>query len=181
MTDFSDSELVERCLRGDDAARVLLVRRFERPVFATCLRMLRHQQDAEDVAQETLVRMCRHLASWDGSRQLLPWILAIAANRCRTALAKRSRQPAMSDTLLDPISEDNPAGREIGEELEQALGILREDQRACFALFYEQQLSVNEIAEVMQVAEGTVKTWLHRARKQLADHLRRRGFEGGAG
>lgn len=154
-----------------------LVERFERPVFAVCLRMLRHRQDAEDVAQESLVRMVKHLGGWDGSRELLPWVLAIAANRCRTALVRRSRRPIPAESLPEPVAPPPPQPAGLGEEVEQALGQLREDHRVCFTLYYEQELSVIEIGEIMGVPEGTIKTWLHRARKQLADLLRSRGYE----
>ena len=154
-----------------------LVERFERPVFSLCLRMLRHRQDAEDVAQESLVRVCRHLRSWDGARKLLPWVLAIAANRCRTALDKRSRRPIPSESLPEPESRAEPAPAGLGEEVELALGELREEHRTCFVLFYEQELPIIEISEIMGVPDGTIKTWLHRARKQVADRLRQRGFE----
>ncbi|MFV0442318.1 MAG: RNA polymerase sigma factor [Planctomycetaceae bacterium] len=153
-----------------------LVERFERPVMALCLRMVQHRQDAEDVAQESLVRVCRHLASWDGSRDLLPWVLAITANRCRTALEKRSRRPIPSDSLREPIAPDVPQPQGLGEELELALQHLRIEHRTCFTLFYQQELSILEISAVMGVPDGTVKTWLHRARKQLAELLQAKGF-----
>ena len=65
---------------------------------------------------------------------------------------------------------------DLAEELQLALETLREDQRICFVLFYQQELGCAEIAEVMECPEGTVKIWLHRARHELADHLRRRGI-----
>ena len=146
-----------------------LVERFERPVFGLCLRMLRHRHDAEDVAQESLVRMCKHLGGWDGSRELLPWVLAIAANRCRTALERRSKRPIPAESLPEPVAPPGPPPQGLGEEVELALEQLREEHRVCFTLFYEQELSIVEISEIMQAPDGTIKTWLHRARKQLAD------------
>ncbi|MCA9055306.1 MAG: RNA polymerase sigma factor [Planctomycetaceae bacterium] len=154
-----------------------LVGRFERPVFSLCLRMLRHRQDAEDVTQESLVRVCRHLRNWDRSRELLPWVLAIAANRCRTALEKRSRRPAPTASLPEPVSPPPPAPTGLGEEVTLVLQELREDHRTCFVLFYEQELPIIDISEIMGVPDGTIKTWLHRARKQVAERLRQRGYE----
>lgn len=173
----SEAELVQRCLDGDAEAVRELVQRFERPVYGLCLRMLRHRQDAEDAAQESLVRMCRHLGSWDGSRSLLPWVLAISANRCRTALEKRSRVPPSGISAAEPAEHADPESRDIGEELERALALLREEYRLCFILFYQQELSIIEVSEILAVPEGTVKTWLHRARKQLAESLRTRGYQ----
>ncbi len=69
----------------EQSAVVELVETFRGQVFGLCYRMLRHRQDAEDVAQESFVRALRSLKSWDQKREFLPWLLAIAANRCRTA------------------------------------------------------------------------------------------------
>ncbi len=174
---LSDRELVEECLAGADWAMRQLIERFQRPVFVLCLRMLRQRQDAEDVAQESLARMCRHLAKWDRSRELMPWVLAIAANRCRTALEKRLRRAIPVDGRPESLADGRRETPEIGEELERALGELREEYRICFTLFYEQQCSLAEISEVLEVPTGTIKTWLHRARKELAEILRARGFQ----
>jgi RNA polymerase sigma-70 factor (ECF subfamily) len=139
--------------------------------------MLRHRQDAEDAAQESLVRAVRHLGNWDAGRPLVPWVLAIAANRCRTALERRGRRPAGStEAWPEPVARPAPATSELAEELQRALAELRAEYQACFILFYDQHLSCLQISDVLGVPEGTVKTWLHRARKQLADTLRQRGF-----
>ena len=69
----------------------------------------------------------------------------------------------------------------MAEELQLALGTLREEYRICFILFYQQELSCAEVAEIMQCPQGTVKTWLHRARRKLADSLIRRGVVTDAG
>jgi RNA polymerase sigma-70 factor, ECF subfamily len=64
---------------------------------------------------------------------------------------------------------------DLGEELQLALGRLRDEYRTCFVLFHQQELSCAEIGEIMGCPTGTVKTWLHRARGELAEHLQRRG------
>src|SRR3954468_10312404 len=84
--------LVKRCLRGDQTAMLALVERFQGQVFGLCLRMLGQRQDAEDAAQETFVRVLRNLHRWDAERDFEPWLLAIAGNRCRTALSVRGRR-----------------------------------------------------------------------------------------
>lgn len=172
----SDAELVARCLRGDPSALRELVERFERPVFGLCLRMLRHRQDAEDAAQESLVRICRHLATWDGSRSLLPWVLAVAANRCRTALERRGRRETPVESLPELPARVVSVDGELGQEVGRALESVREEQRLCFVLFYDQELSIQEVSEVLGVPDGTVKTWLHRTRKHVAEYLRQRGY-----
>ena len=171
----SQTDMVQRCLEGEESAQVEFVNLFQHRVFALCLRMLGHRQDAEDVTQDVLVRALRYLKSWDSSRELAPWVLKIAANRCRTALSQRSTRPLPVELSVEPetpISEVEG----VAEEVNRGLSGLREDHRACFVLFYQQELSVAEVAEVMDVPAGTVKTWLFRARKELADYLRKRGL-----
>lgn len=172
-------ELVRRCLASDADGWSAFVERFQQPVFGLCLRMLRHRQDAEDVAQESLVRAIRNLHRWDSERPLLPWLLTITANRCRTALQRRNRRPRATDFAIEPAQDDPQKGDgEIAEEVNLALDELREEYRECFILFYQAELGCAEISEVMGCPVGTVKTWLHRARNQVAERLRRRGVAG---
>jgi RNA polymerase sigma-70 factor (ECF subfamily) len=175
----SDPELVTRCLEGNADACREFVRRFQRMIFSLCFRMLGSYQDAEDAAQESLVRALRGLGGWDRTRSLKPWLLAIAANRCRTALMKRSKQPLATDFAREPEQIDSAEDRVAwSEELELALAHLKPEYRECFLLFHQHDLNCNEVGQVMGCPEGTVKTWLHRARRQLADFLRRRGIVG---
>src|SRR6478672_12236459 len=87
-------QLVGQCLAGDQRSMLALVERFQGQVFGLCYRMLGQRQDAEDAAQETFVRVLKNLHRWDEGRDFEPWLLAIAGNRCRTALANRRRRPA---------------------------------------------------------------------------------------
>jgi len=171
-------ELARQCLTGDAESLRAFVGRFQQLVFSLCLQMMRHRQDAEDVAQESIVRAVRHLATWDQSRPIEPWLMGIAANRCRTALERRNRRPVVMETLPEPSTNAHPTPGGIGEEVQRAVDTLRDDYRQCFTLFHVQQLSVQEISDLMHVPAGTVKTWLHRARKILADELQRRGVTG---
>jgi RNA polymerase sigma-70 factor, ECF subfamily len=157
-----------------------LVERFRGQVFGLCYRMLGQRQDAEDVAQETFVRVLKNLHRWDAGRDFEPWLLAIAGNRCRTALSTRKRRLA-AEILPEQISDGLPdmqAARNLAEEVTLALASVREDYRQAFVLFHEQELSYGEIAEAMSVPLGTVKTWVHRARRELIDQLQRRGVVG---
>lgn len=171
-------ELVDACLAGDSRAAAGLVQRFNGRVFGLCLRMVGHRQDAEDMAQETFVRALASLRRWDRTRPFEPWLLAIAANRCRTLLARRSRRPVSSD-LVEQVPEhrgDDAAARQLAEELERALAGIRPEYREAFCLFHEQHLSYEEIADICDRPLGTVKTWIHRARKDIAAHLLERGL-----
>lgn len=167
-------DLVTRCLAGDQAAVTELVSRFQEKVFCLCYRMVRHRQDAEDAAQESFVRALGSLRNWDSARPFLPWLLAIAGNRCRTLLARRKGRPrAMPPELLEqgPLAVEVPPAvesRQIEEELLLALQLLRDEHRQVFLMFHQDGLSYEEIASAMGRPLGTVKTWVHRARRQLA-------------
>ena len=174
------TDLVERSLAGDAHGVRLLVERLHRPVLSLCLRMMEHRQDAEDVAQESLVRMIRYLGSWDREREFVPWVMTIAANRCRTARQRR-RVLAGVGTVPDEVTVAPEAvgQREISTLVESALQELREDYRAAFVLFHLEHMSIEDVSQALSVPTGTVKTWLHRARKQLADILRTNGVQPG--
>ena len=178
---MDDPALVEAIRSGDPQAIQLLVERFQGVVFGLCLRMLNHRQDAEDATQETFVRALRAIFGFDPARPIRPWLLEIAANRCRTALAGRSRRPRLApvsaaidhpDPRAGPSDPDDLAG-----ELERAVHQLRPQYRLVFQLYHEQSLSCDEIARSLDRPVGTVKTWLFRARAELAEHLSRRGLE----
>ncbi len=170
-------ELVDRSLRGDQAAMLKLVDYYRGQVFGLCFRMLRHRQDAEDVAQETFVRALRSLHRWDPEREFLPWLMAIAGNRCRTLLSSRMRQPPTS-SLVEQLSDnaiEQAEAKNLAEEVELALGTLRVEYRQAFLLFHQHELSYAEISEAMNCPLGTVKTWVHRARRELIARLAQRG------
>jgi RNA polymerase sigma factor (sigma-70 family) len=178
LTLRDDPSLVEALRAGDPLAPAELVERFHGIVFGLCFRMMGHRHDAEDVAQETLLRALRGIAGFDGSRPLRPWLLGIAANRCRTALGRRSRRPTTVEAAPEPV--DHRPGLadpdDLASELERALERLRPDYRLVFALFHEQGLPYEEISQTIGRPVGTVKTWLHRARGELAEYLVRRGL-----
>lgn len=174
---MDDRALVEALRSGDPRGPGLLFDRFHAVVFGLCFRMMGHRQDAEDVAQDSFLRALGAIGGFDAARPLRPWLLGIAANRCRTSLARRSRRPATSEVAEDPVDHRpglaDPDG--LAAELERAIGRLRPDYRLVFVLYHEQGLSYEEIGQATSRPIGTVKTWIHRARAELADELSRRG------
>jgi RNA polymerase sigma-70 factor (ECF subfamily) len=169
--------LVRRCLRGEPQAIGDLVERFQGCVYGLSLRLLNHRHDAEDVTQEVFLRVFRSLGRWDARRPLKPWIIGITVNRCRTWMAQRRRRPEPVDYLQDlvaaPASDDSP---ELLREIQAALADLRPEYRTVFVLFHEQGEPYETIALALQRPVGTIKTWLHRARLEVLERLRRRGM-----
>ena len=119
----------------------------------------------------------RSLRRWDASRPLRPWIMGITINRCRTWMAQRARRPELVDYLHETAA--SPAHMEPSElagEIQIALQTLRVEYRTVFVLYHEQGLAYDEIAAAVGKPVGTVKTWLHRARHEMLEYLKRRGM-----
>lgn len=173
-----DGELVRSCLSGDAEACRSFVRQYQSAVFGVCYRMVGHREDAEDVAQEVFLRAFRNLHRWDSARPLVPWLLTITINRCRTWLSRHSSRRMLSaEVVEEPRDRDSAPDRsDLGEELQRALERLREEYRACFVLYHLNDLNLDEISEIVGSPKGTIKTWLHRARRELAEELQRRGI-----
>jgi RNA polymerase sigma factor (sigma-70 family) len=172
-----DAALVGRCLKGHADAMRQLIERFQAEVFGLCVRLLTHRQDAEDVTQETLLRVFRSLNRWDPTRPLRPWVLGIAVNRCRTWMGRRVKRPELADYLHETAArDDSDDSSELVAEIRQALTALRPEYRSVFVLFHEQGRSYEEIAAAHGRPVGTIKTWLHRTRLEVLTHLRRRGM-----
>ena len=166
-------QLVDRCLTGQQTALMDFVRRFQGQVYGFCYRMLGQREDAEDATQETFIRVLKNLHRWDQERDVEPWLLTIAGNRCRTKLAKRMRRPK-SQPLEIPVPDQfhhRWAGEQLAEEVELALKSVRLEYRQAFVFFHQNEMSYEEIANKMDVPLGTVKTWVHRARRELIRRL----------
>src|SRR6516165_4902721 len=122
---IDDAALVRAIRSGDRQACQLLVERYQGVVYGLCYRMMGHQQDAEDIAQETFLRALKGIFGFDAERPIRPWLLEIAANRCRTALALRARRPKLApasavEDHIDPrpgVSDPD----DLAGELEQAV------------------------------------------------------------
>jgi RNA polymerase sigma factor (sigma-70 family) len=172
-----DLKLVRRCLRGDAEAVRMLVERFQADVYGLCCRLLHHRHDAEDVTQEVFLRVVRSLKRWDGERPLKPWIMGIAVNRCRTWLTQRARRPELvtylQDVVAGPPADDST---ELAHEIQHAVAALRLEYRSVFVMFHEQGHPYEVIAQALERPVGTIKTWLHRARMEVLERLKRRGL-----
>jgi RNA polymerase sigma-70 factor, ECF subfamily len=139
--------------------------------------MLGSTAEAEDAAQEIFVRIYRQLGRYDLERKFSTWTLAIATNYCIDQLRRRRLQLVPLENIV-PWARSRDAGpegealdREARDEVQQLLRYLPEKYRAPLVLRYWEELSCAEIAEILGVPEGTVKTQIHRARKALGKLL----------
>jgi RNA polymerase sigma-70 factor (ECF subfamily) len=171
----TDGELVEGALAGSEHAFREMVRRYERAVFGVIVRVVRNPSRAEELAQDTFVKAFRALHTYDVNRKFSAWLLTIAHH---TAIDE-VRKYAIEATELDPQMPDRtqPSPHQSAERAElaavlrTAIGRLRPEYRELVSLKYEQELEYDEIVEVTGLPIGTVKSSLHRARKELVDHL----------
>ena len=178
-----DAELVAAWQAGDDDAFEQLVRRHEKRVFRLLVRMMGSREEAEDVAQETFISLFRHGKRFRSEARFSTFVYRVAANaalnrrrtlgRSRTRIEKLAVRQAAGDDLpqqpRDP--EDSTLGHELTQHVRDALGTLSPALRMPVVLYDIEGLSYGEIANVLGVAEGTVKSRIHRARQALREEL----------
>lgn len=174
-----DAQLVAQALAGSQPAFQEIVRRYERPVFNLIYRVLHDPALAEDVSQEAFLKAFRSLGSFERSRRFSSWILRIANNAAIDAVRRRRARPRLEPAVAEAAVRPPPDPVEaaaLGDALTAGLSQLRPEWRAAIVLRYQQDCSYEEIAEILGIPEGTAKTFVHRARKQLADALSAAGW-----
>ncbi len=186
---LDDRELATLAAGGRERAFRELLERYERPVFSLIYRMVRDRTLAEDLAQEAFIRAFNAIGTYNTAYKFSNWIFKIANNHTIDHLRKRkldtvsihgsphaTTQDEVSQTRLVVESEDeNPQQllehRELGSQIEAAIGELRTEYRTVILLRHVEGYAYDEIAEIMDLPLGTVKTYLHRARNELKKKL----------
>jgi RNA polymerase sigma-70 factor (ECF subfamily) len=185
----SDQDIVVWAQDGEEAAFRELIRRYQRPVFSLVYRMVRDRELAEDLAQETFIKVLNAIDSYRPEHKFSSWIFKIANNAAIDHLRRREldtlslegapdavtveRQEATALQLRDrsesPLEEME--ARELGSHIEQAIAQLRPEYRTCIMLRHVEGRAYEEIAEILGLPLGTVKTYIHRARAELREIL----------
>jgi RNA polymerase sigma-70 factor, ECF subfamily len=174
-----DRSLVAAAQRGDRSALDTLLRRHYDRVHAVCRRIAGSSRDADDAAQEAMIGIVRGLAKFDGRSAFSTWVYRIATNAALDELRRRRRRPALHvvpDDATPPETTDPTAQRQVEavvdrSSLDGALAGLADDFRTAVVLRDVADLDYAEIAEVLQIPIGTVKSRIARGRSQLADTL----------
>lgn len=189
---MGEKELLRRCRDGDEAAFESLIRLHEKKVYALCRRMCRNEDDALEAAQDAFLALWRGLGSFREDAAFSTWLYRLAANACLDLL-RRERKNAGNLSLdgeesrADPPSpaptpEEAVERNETRRLVREGLLALPDNHREILLLRELEQLSYAEIAEVMELDPGTVKSRISRARLALRNHLAASGnfFESGA-
>lgn len=175
-TAAQDARLLVRVLDGDHDAFNQIMRNHEDRVFSVCLRIMGSRELALDAVQETFLTAFRKADQFKGNSALGTWIYRIAVNTCYDQLRKQKRRAA--DPIpehLDPAdhsAEDAMDSAALRPELQRALAELPEDFRSAVVLADIEGLGLNQVAEIVGVPVGTVKSRVFRGRRLLADMLR---------
>ena len=189
LTTATDQEVVERACEGAETAFRELIRRYQRPVFSLIYRMVRDRELAEDLAQETFVKVLNALDRYRPEFKFSSWVFKIANNAAIDHLRKReldtlSLEGGPDATTADRLEatalqvgdvSESPleelVARELGSTIEQAIGKLRPEYRACIMMRHVEGRPYEEIAGMLDLPLGTVKTYIHRARAELREML----------
>ena len=167
--------LVERVRRGDPAAFDALVGRYMRRAFAVAYRLLGNREDAEDLVQDAFVAVLQKIDTFERGRGFSPWFFRILVNRglnARKARALRTTDEIPAAVAAAGFSPERQAEQtELRDRLRGALATLPERQRVIVELFELEGFGSTEIAEILEIADGTVRWHLHEARKALRQAL----------
>ena len=188
-TSVSDHELVTRAQQGSEKAYRELLGRFQRPVFSIIYRMIRDREQAEDLAQETFVRVFNNIDRYDPRYKFSSWIFKIATNLTIDWIRRKELDTVSIDGSRNAVTaeqieatsitiasqDENPEelleAKELGEEIEGAIDKLRPEYRAAILLRHVESREYQEIAEILSLPLGTVKTYIHRGRNELREQL----------
>jgi RNA polymerase sigma-70 factor (ECF subfamily) len=190
-----DSGLIERFLKGDEGGFNQLVMAYQDRVFNLCYRFLGEQGEAEDVAQEVFVTIYRSLKDYRGDSLFSTWLYRITVNHCKNRLKYLGRRQYFQSSSIDkpmdtedgevyptleaegPGPEESMSKRELEALVHEKVNELDPEHRMVILLRDIQGLSYQEIAQVLNLREGTVKSRIHRARLELKDKLGKEFFK----
>jgi len=189
LANLPDADVVALAQQGREPAYRELIRRYVRPVFSLVYRMVRDRELAEDLTQDTFVKVLTHIEKYRSEFKFSSWLFKIANNIAIDHLRKRTvdtismdgspnamtasdveatriELPDQGENALDEIT-----AKELGSAIEHAIGRLRPEYRNCIMLRHVEGRSYEEIAATLDLPLGTVKTYIHRARTELKEAL----------
>ena len=179
---FSDIELIEQTLQGNQAAYADLVKRHQRFVFTLAMRFTKTREDAEEVAQDSFIKAYRSLQNFQGQSKFSTWLYSIVYTTAMTFLRKRRLDTSSIDDENNHLQLENQSGgfkNDLAENksrsyyVNQAIEQLLPDDAMIITLFYKGEQSLEEIAFTLGMEPNNVKVKLFRARQRLKERLER--------
>ncbi len=183
-----DAALMLRVKRGDRVAFATLVEKYKQPLMNFIFRTLRDETEAEDLAQNVFLQVYKSRARYQRTAKFSTWLFTIARNLCLNEIRRRSRHPAESLEETHSENEDMPSRQyedkkvflptenvlhgELARKIEEALDELPENQRTAILLCRQDELSYEEIAEVLDCSLSATKSLIHRGRETLKEKLK---------
>jgi len=183
-----DAALMLRVKQGDAAAFTVLVEKYKQPVMNLAYRTLRDATEAEDLAQNVFVQVYKSAYRYKSSAKFSTWLFTIARNLCLNEIRRRTRHPAESLDATRSDDEDQPLHqfedkktaappetllhRELENKIQEALADLPENQRTAILLCRQEELSYEEIAEILDCSLSATKSLIHRGREALKEKLK---------
>lgn len=179
----SEEELINAILKGDLKAYEKLIGQYGKKIYALCLHLLKNPEEAYDAAQEVCIKIWKQLGTFKGNAKLSTWIYRMTTNQCLDILRKNKRKGQENSLFLDEETGEEEKlidqaaiwqdvsshieQNELREVLKQGIGELKEDYQAVIVLRDIEQRSYEEIASILELSLGTVKSRLSRARNAL--------------
>lgn len=177
---MTDEQLVEKLQQGDEEALGELIRRYQQKLFFYVTKLIGSKDDAEDVVQETFLKVYQNIQSFELDRKFSSWIYRIAHNQAINLAKKRSRVQAIEAVNLDWFAEHEKEvddflateeRLELSNDMMKLIDDLRLEYREILVLYYFEEKSYEEISDILQIPKATVGAWLSRAKQQLKKKL----------
>jgi RNA polymerase sigma-70 factor (ECF subfamily) len=182
MTTDQEASIINQIIGGDTQAFSVLVDVYKDLVFTLAIRMLKNREEAEEVSQDTFIKIYKALPKFKGESKLSTWIYKVAYNTCLDQIKKNNRR--YDEVAIDSFSEnqiktlDNALDaleeKEQQQTIQDCLQQLMSKDSFLLTLFYFEELSLEEISKVVNMEANTVKVNIHRARKRLGNILKQK-------
>ncbi len=173
MQKQAEHELIAQSLGEHHEAYAELINRYKNALYRHCFAIVRNEDAAEDIAQDSFITAYYKLADYNSQYRFSTWLFKIATNKALNWLKKTGREVAADDQVIARIASTLPSPAKLAEqaELHEAVKRLQPRYRAVISLYYWQGLSYHEIATVLGAPSGSVKGWMSRAKNELRKEL----------
>lgn len=175
-----ERQWIEEVLAGNKQAYAQIINKYKNQLYATILRMTKNPQDAQDLVQEAFIKVYHQLGKYEGKGTFSSWIYRVAINHCMDEFRKKRYKMQQLEISEDQVMNPNHPEviflkKEKNRQLEKLIGTLPEEERIIILLRYVNELSYNEISELVETPVSNVRNKLHRAKKKLRETIKRDG------